>query len=605
MQTFDSSAEAPSSDLTLRPVPGLTLRRLILVVPSVLFALAILGLSAAVLARTPHLALDWLMLLPFAFVMIWESFFVWQMILGFISWLRGNDGQSVLEQHAATIEPVATGRSRTALAIPIYEEDVTAVFARVRIIMGSLRRLGDLADIDVHVLSDTRTAATADAEEAAFAALCAETADANVFYRRRSTNAGRKAGNLLEFFERSGTTYDFAIVLDADSLMSGTAVRRLIRLMEENPRCGLIQTVSYAAGRETLFARIQQFAVRLYAPLSLRGLDFWQGAEGSYWGHNAILRIAPFRAHCRLPILPGKPPLGGEILCHDIVEAALLTRAGWETRLLPEFEGTWEEMPTNALDLMGRERRWCQGNLQHARIIALPGLRGASRGHIALGIISYLTPSFWWAFLLLGALRAGWHGGAQGAGLLAFGLTERGPAAALLLAGSLLLAILPRALSILRALGHARRAAMFGSTGRFLVSAALEQAFWVLFGPVLSLVSAGFVVQTLLGRSIGWTSQPRTDRHVPPAEAMRHHLPHMALGVLLAGIAAATGGWYALWMAPTCLGLVLSPVLTMLSSRADLGRWSRRFGLFLTVDDIGVSSELTELAAAARPSKPR
>ncbi|WP_204277462.1 glycosyltransferase, partial [Escherichia coli] len=67
-----------------------------------------------------------------------------------------------------------------------------------------------------------------------------------------------------------GAEYDFMIVLDADSLMTGAAMRRLVRLMEESPRVGLIQTVSYAAGRDTLFARIQQFAVRLYAPLALR-----------------------------------------------------------------------------------------------------------------------------------------------------------------------------------------------------------------------------------------------------------------------------------------------------------------------------------------------
>ena len=147
-------------------------------------------------------------------------------------------------------------------------------------------------------------------------------------YRRRTENVGRKAGNIAEFTRTYGPEYDFMIVLDADSLMSGATMRRLARLMEESPATGLIQTVSYAAGRDTLFARIQQFAVRLYAPLALRCLEIWQGPEGSYWCHNAILRIAAFANHAQLPVLPGRAPLGGEILCHDIVEGGMLVRAG-------------------------------------------------------------------------------------------------------------------------------------------------------------------------------------------------------------------------------------------------------------------------------------
>ncbi len=214
--------------------------------------------------------------------------------------------------------------------------------------------------------------------------------------------------------------------------MTGTAIRRLIRLMEEHPRIGLIQTVSYATGRDTLFARIQQFAVRLYAPLSLRGLEFWQGPEGSYWGHNAIFRIAPFSQHCRLPVLPGRPPFGGEILCHDVVEAALLARAGWETHLLPEFDGTWEEMPTNAIDLLVREQRWCQGNLQHLAVLTFPGLKAASRGHLALGIGGYLVAPLWVSLLVLGAARVLLVPEGAGYGVLAYGLTEPSFAAAAL-----------------------------------------------------------------------------------------------------------------------------------------------------------------------------
>ncbi|MBE7204156.1 MAG: glucans biosynthesis glucosyltransferase MdoH, partial [Parafilimonas terrae] len=381
----------PASQADARPTPlsDLHWRRWLLLLPCGLLAASATVLAVSVLSAAPHSLLDWSLLLPFSLVTAWEGFILWQLVLGFAVWTRGARGLSALERHALSVDLVPTGRSRTAVLIPIYEEDAAAVFTGVRVMLRSLSQMGGRGDVDVHVLSDTRSGAVLAQEQAEWASISSEWPD-GLFYRHRAVNTGRKAGNIQDFFDRAGGSYDFAIVLDADSLMSGGAMRRLIRLMEEHPRVGLIQTVSFATGRETLFARIQQFAVRLYAPLALRGMHFWQGHEGSYWGHNAILRIAPFRAHCRLPVLPGKPPLGGEILCHDIVEGALLVGAGWEVHLLPQMEGTWEEMPTNALDLLSRERRWCQGNLQHLSVLPWKGLRAASRWHLATGILAYL-----------------------------------------------------------------------------------------------------------------------------------------------------------------------------------------------------------------------
>jgi membrane glycosyltransferase len=319
-------------------------RRSLLVLPSLAFAALLTILALNVVGDgSPRGSLDWAVLVPFLLVMIWECFVVWQLVLGFAAWLRGPRALSALERRAASVEPVSTGRSRTAVLVPIFEEDAPAVFAALRVMAASLARTGAVRDVDFHVLSDTQDPATAAAEEREYEAFLAWARGGDlprVAYRRRTDNAGRKAGNIAEFLHRRGDDYDFAIVLDADSLMAGDTMRRLIRLMEENPQVGIIQTISYATGRETLFARIQQFAVRLYAPLALRGLEFWQGPDGTYWGHNAILRTAPFRDHCKLPILPGRPPFGGEILCHDTVEAALLRRAGWEVHILTEIEGT-------------------------------------------------------------------------------------------------------------------------------------------------------------------------------------------------------------------------------------------------------------------------
>ena len=572
-------------------------RRLLLIVPSLASALALVALTGSTLAGAPHGLVDWILALPFVAVMAWECFVVWQLVLGFYSWLAGPQVLSAIERDAATISAVPTGRSRTALVVPIFEEDVDDVFARIEVIWASLARLGTTEDIVVHVLSDTRTPLVAAAEERCAALLRAGDIP-TLQYRRRASNVGRKAGNVGEFLDRAGRDYDFAIVLDADSLMSGTAMRRLIRLMERHDRVALIQTVSYATGRETLFARIQQFAVRLYAPLALRGLEFWQGGEGSYWGHNAILRVAPFRQHCTLPVLSGRPPFGGEILCHDTVEAALLVRAGWEVRLLPETDGTWEAMPTNAVDLLGRERRWCQGNLQHARLLGLPGLRSGSRAHIVLGIGGYLVAPLWWAFLLLGAVRVLFGDSTQGLGLLAYGMTEPGLASTILSVSAVVLILLPRVLNLWRALGDRQARRSFGGAGRLLAGAAVEQVFWLLLGPVLSLVNAGFVVRTLAGQVVPWDAQPRGDRHISPAQAATLHWPHLVVAVIVGAACAKAGGWYAAWMAPSALGLLLSPWLTCLSSRVDLGRQSRRRGLFMTEDDLAPARELQELRAA-------
>ncbi|MGU3536359.1 glucans biosynthesis glucosyltransferase MdoH [Methylobacterium sp. A54F] len=585
-------------------------RRLALAVPALATGAAIAWLAA--LAYPAETALATAVLVLFGLVMAWQSFVAWQYVYGLVAGLLGDRTRSALERRADTVPTRASGLSRTAAVVAIHAEDAVAVFAGLRVMARSLAREGgDGSDLDIFVLSDTRDGAIAAVEEHEFARIEAWRRGAGpgiprIRYRRRRENIGRKAGNIAEFCETYGPEYDFMIVLDADSLMTGQAMRRLVRLMEESPRTGLIQTVSYAAGRDTLFARIQQFAVRLYAPLALRCLETWQGPDGSYWGHNAILRIEAFATNAKLPVLPGRAPLGGEILCHDIVEGALLRRAGWEVRLLPEMGGTWEEMPTNLVDLLGRERRWCQGNLQHLRVLPMRGLRGASRWHLAVGILSYGALPLWIAYLALGAVQAARTGDL---GLLGYGLTGTGPAAHALAALTVAVLAAPKLLSLGHVLASPERRAAFGGTAALLKSAALEQAVWVLLWPVMTLFTAGAVVSTFLGRVVRWDAQVRDDRRVPWAEAIRLQADALVLGALMvAGLAYAGDAWLALWLAPLVFALLTSPAQSVLTSRADLGRLARARGLFLTVDDTAQAPELAELAqgrsapVAARPA---
>ncbi|WP_082483803.1 glucans biosynthesis glucosyltransferase MdoH [Methylobacterium sp. Leaf87] len=594
-------AEIPGGEIPGGPASehSLLARRLMLAGPTLATA-ALIATLAGIAYGPPTGWLAGSVLVLFCLVMAWQSFVAWQYVYGLVADALGDRAKSDLEIRSLTVPAIASGRSRTAAVVAIHAEDAVAVFAALRVMARSLQREGgDGSDMDLFVLSDTRDGAIAAVEEHEFSRITAWAAQngpglPHLRYRRRHDNAGRKAGNIAEFCRTYGAEYDFMIVLDADSLMTGAAMRRLARLMEESPRVGLIQTVSYATGRDTLFARVQQFAVRLYAPLSIRCLETWQGPDGSYWGHNAILRVEAFANNAELPVLPGKAPLGGEILCHDIVEGALLRRAGWEVRLLPEMGGTWEEMPTNLVDLLGRERRWCQGNMQHLRVVPMPGLRPASRWHLAVGILSYMACPLWVAFLALGTVQAATTGDL---GLLGYGLTGTGAAAHGLAALVVLVLALPKALSLGHVLVSAERRAAFGGTASLLKSAALEQVIWVLLWPVMTLFAAGAVATTFVGRVVRWDVQVRDDRRVPWAEACRLQVDTLVAGGLLAGVLAyAADPWLALWMAPVALGLLSSPAQSVLTSRADLGRRAQDLDLFLTVDDTRRAPDLAALA---------
>ncbi|KAB1075742.1 glucans biosynthesis glucosyltransferase MdoH [Methylobacterium planeticum] len=586
---------------------SLAWRRLALALPTLATGLAIAVLAVA--AYGPPAG--WLagsVLVLFCLVMGWQSFVAWQYVYGLAAAVLGDRAKSALERRAEALPTRATGLSRTAAVVAIHAEDAVAVFAALRVMARSLAREGgDGSDLDIFVLSDTRDGAIAAVEEHEFARIEAWRRGAGpgiprIRYRRRRENRGRKAGNIAEFCETYGPEYDYMIVLDADSLMTGASMRRLVRLMEESPQVGLIQTVSYAAGRDTLFARIQQFAVRLYAPLALRCLETWQGPDGSYWGHNAILRIEAFANNAQLPVLPGKAPLGGEILCHDIVEGALLRRSGWEVRLLPEMGGTWEEMPTNLVDLLGRERRWCQGNMQHLRVVPMPGLRAASRWHLLVGILSYCVLPLWIAFLVTGTWLAA---GTGDLGLLGYGLTGSGAAAHGLAALAVAVLALPKLLSLGHVLASPERRAAFGGAAALLKSAALEQVVWVLLWPVMTLFTAGAVLSTFVGRVVRWDAQVRDDRRVPWGEACRLQADALVVGGCLAAFLVYAGDlWLALWMAPIAFALLTSPAHSVLTSRADLGRLARARGLFLTADDTAQAPELADLAQSRNAPAP-
>ena len=465
---------------------------------------------------------------------------------------------------------------RTALLVPIYNEPPGPVAEAVRIMAGAL----DPDDgITIFVLSDTNDERLIASEAALFPAQARAGSGVRVRYRRRKLNTGRKAGNIAEFCDTAGRDFEFAIILDADSLMTATAIRALIAALQADPRAALIQSVTHPVGAGTLFGRMQQFAARLNTPLTVAGQHLWQSGRGTFWGHNAIVRLKPFTEHARLPVLSGRPPMGGELLCHDTIEAALLLRAGWEVRMAPTIAGSYETTPGNLVDHLARERRWCQGNLQHLRLLSAPGYRPESRLHILIGILHYLSApaSLLLAVLLLAGESPHTH--APGVAAAALWLT-------------LVLLFGPRLANLVRALVLPGAAARFGGRIAVTLSAVAEQLATTLVAPILMLSVTGFVATTLAGRVVRWDAPPRGDRAVDWREAVRRFRWHTLIGAGSLAAAALLRPTVIVWLLPLAAGPLLSIPLAVCSGSARLGALARGLHLFQTEDELHPPAEL-------------
>jgi membrane glycosyltransferase len=505
-------------------------------------------------------------------------------VLGFFAILFGIGRQA----------PKAVTRltARTAIVMPVYNELTARTFAAVEAIRDSVEGTGHGAAFDYFILSDSTSPDAWIAEERAFLALREKLGpEARLYYRHREKNHHRKAGNIADFVSRWGGAYEHMLVLDADSLMTGDCIVKLAAAMEADPRAGIIQSLPIILNRNTLFARLQQFAARMAGPVIATGLAVWSGRDGNYWGHNAIIRTRAFAAHCGLPDLKGKPPFGGHVLSHDFVEAALMRRAGWSVYMLPDLEGSYEESPPSLIDLSVRDRRWCQGNLQHSRVIGARGLRWATRQHFATGIMSYLASPFWLLQLVVGIalvlqttyirpeyfsrdfrLFPSWPRFDPERALWLFGITM-----AVLLA--------PKILGLILMLvdGAKRRAS--GGAIRLTLSAFIEIILSALIAPILMLIQSGSVFQILIGGDTGWNPQRRDDGSIPLRDIVRRHRWHTLLGILTGLSAFLIATSLFLWMSPTILGLVLAIPISWLSGSLAAGLALRRMGLLQTPDE--------------------
>jgi membrane glycosyltransferase len=568
-------------------------------------ALALTGYGAwemyNVVSVSRTTVLQYALLALFTINFSWIALAFTSAVVGFVALLR----------HAVDTPRATSLRGQTAIVMPVYNEMTCRTFAALAAIRESVEATGLGSHFDYFVLSDSTQADAWVAEERAFLALRAAIGpDARLYYRHRPKNHDRKAGNIADFVTRWGGRYEQMVVLDADSLMTGTCIVRLASAMETDPNAGIIQSLPLIINRNTLFARLQQFAARVYGPVIATGLAIWSGRDGNYWGHNAIIRTAAFAAHCGLPDLKGKPPFGGHILSHDFVEAALMRRAGWDVYMLPDLTGSYEESPPSLIDVAVRDRRWAQGNLQHSRILLAKGLKWPSRQHFATGIMGYMASPFWLMQLVVGialvlqvkyarpeyftsqfTLLPDWPRFDPERALQLFGLTM-----AILLA--------PKLFGLILTLINSAHRRACGGGIRLTVSALFEVLFSALFAPIMMVIQSGSVFQILLGRDTGWNPQRRDDGSIPLADIVRRHRWQTALGVITGISAFMIATSLFAWMSPTIIGLVLAIPLSWASGQLAIGLWLKRRGLLLTPEE-GAPPEVATRANALQTQNAR
>jgi membrane glycosyltransferase len=353
----------------------------------------------------------------------------------------------------------------------------------------------------------------------------------------------------------------------------------------------------------TLYARMQQFANRLYSPLFLAGLNYWQQDEANYWGHNAIIRVQPFMEHCCLPDLPGREPFGGRILSHDFVEAALMSKAGWQVWIAPELEGSYEEGPPALIDSAKRDRRWCQGNMQHSWLLFARGFRPVNRLHLFLGIMGYVASPLWLLFLLLssinvfGVVASGGFAALPEAYTSVFGYQVEVPEALTLFAFTMLLLFLPKALSVIVTLRNRELTAAFGGSLRVVLSALFESAASTLLAPINMLFNSKFVIFTLLGQGVSWVTQRRRldEDDTDWRAAILTHAGHTVIGLIWGLSAFILVPQFFWWLSPVLAGLAFSIPLSIFLSKTSFGQAARRLGIFLTPEETRPCYELKRL----------
>jgi membrane glycosyltransferase len=557
-------------------------RRIVFLILTVLSTMLATGLFADMQPEYDNAFAQYGQIGLFALLSAWVVTGFMTAMMGFYVTLRGDKfSLSAKKVQHHTLDPA----TRTAIIMPICNEDVRTVFAGLRATCESVALTGHTQAFDVFVLSDSSSPELQRAERAAWEELRTQLAgqpdqpQIEVYYRLRKRRTDRKAGNVADFCRRWGKDYKYMVVLDADSVMSGDCLVSMVKLMEANPRAGIIQTATQAIGHVTLHARAQQFASRVTGRLFTLGMQYWQMGESHYWGHNAIIRIEPFMQHCALAHIKGKGGMAGSIMSHDFVEAALMRRAGYHVWLVGDLVGSYEQQPPDLLAELQRDRRWCQGNLQNSRLIAEPGIHAVHRSMFATGAMAYLSAPLWLCFMTLGT--ALWLSGSP---MVSDWNLVPGELMSLW-AWTLCMLFLPRILGI-AAIFINRQQQAYGGAGSLLRSAMLETLIALLQAPIRMLAHSLFVVVALTGLKLEWKSPPREAAAVPWRHALQQLAPMSLIVVALAAGIAFIDVSALAWLVPVGLPLLLAIPMTVITSKVGVGTSMRSQNYLLIPEEV-------------------
>ncbi|MBK0399724.1 glucans biosynthesis glucosyltransferase MdoH [Limibaculum sp. M0105] len=506
----------------------------------------------------------------------WTVLGVWNALIGVFLLHGRRDGMALAAPHLAAGDGDAPLALRTAIAMTLCNEDPTRSFSKLVEMRRSLDETGQGGRFDIFVLSDTTDPEIASLEERLFERN-RSLLGPNAAYRRRTRNTGFKAGNVRDFLQTLGRKHDFYLPLDSDSLMAGPTILRMQRIMEAFPRIGILQSLVVGAPATSFFARVFQFGMRHGMRSYTMGAAWWQGDCGPYWGHNALIRVAPFRRHCRLPVLPGKPPLGGHILSHDQLEAVLMRRAGYEVRVLPVETESWEENPPTLMDFTKRDLRWCQGNMQYWRLLGLRGLEPVSRFQIFAAIMMYVAAPAWMIMTIAAAARI--VEGEVADIDVVLGIT--------MFFIMFAVSLVPKLLGMLDTVLTPGAVARYGGPIRFLASGLVETLMSVLMAPVVAFRVSIFLVGLAFGKSIIWGAQNRDAYRLGWADAARGLWPQTLFGLGLSAVIVGALGWGGtVWAAPMLAGLSFAIPFAVATASPALGRLATRVGLCAIPDEI-------------------
>lgn len=545
--------------------------------------------AALILGSGGWTLLDYVLFACFAMGTPWTVLGFWNAVIGL--WLLHvkKDTMAEVAPFAAAGNLPTPVTTPTAIFMTVRNEDPARAILRMKTIKASVDATGQGAAFSYFILSDTNEPDVAAREEQGVAAWKAADKDGDrITYRRRTDNTGFKAGNVREFCDRWGRDFELMLPLDADSVMSGEAIVRLVRMMQAHPRLGIVQSLVVGMPSSSAFARIFQFGMRHGMRSYTMGQAWWVGDCGPFWGHNAVVRIKPFLEDCELPILPGKPPLGGHVLSHDQVEATLMRRAGYEVRVLPYEGGSWEENPPTMLDFAKRDVRWCQGNMQYVKLLDLPGLLPMSRFQLVWAVMMFLgLPA--WTFMIATLPITAWQ--AQG-----------NPAFPVNLAIGLYIAFFamylsPKIAGLIDAVLTKGGVATFGGPIRFAVSAAIEIVFSFLQGAVSSFRTTVFMVGLAFGKSVVWGGQSRDAYGISWTTAAENLWPQTAFGAVLCTLIYAVSPTAFWWSLPLTAGYLLAIPFAVVTAIPALGRAFQRLGLAGIPEDFDTPPEVKAVLA--------